>query len=239
MNLPKVATVILHYGKIELTQRLHAQLKEKNEQIFVLDNCSPHPYPAAWLRLEQNLFWAGALDYCLHYFQNQGYDYLWFLNNDLYFVSNLPIVSRVRARLAYLEKKYAKIGIYSPCVSQNPYHAQMVKRYAQGWARVAYVDGIALLINLQCFNELKELDYAENVYGYGVDIWLSYRASQLGWFVVVDQEVEVKHFYHYTAKNVTGFLARARQVQQKYLKERLGPNFKTQLDAFQKIIEPL
>ena len=230
----KIGLCILHYGNPALTRRLHQQLLQGEPgsingvapNVYVLDNAAPTPYENAWQRLDENIYWPGALNYALLPFKKMGYTHLWFFNNDAYFISKAPYLERTAGRLAQMEKILGRVGVYAPSVPLNPYHPQMVVNPAAQCRVVSYVDGIAPLLNLECVSSIGGLDAGANTYGYGVDIWLGLRAKQAGWGVLVDHQVSVKHIYHSTAKTVDGFLAQAAQAEQVYLTQRLGPDYK-------------
>ncbi|HDQ41400.1 MAG TPA: hypothetical protein ENN39_10285 [Desulfonatronum sp.] len=224
-----LAAVILHYGRPEITKRLHRQLMESDpswlQRIFVLDNHAPQPYPHAWQRLDSNLYWAGALDYCLRFFSSQGWSHVWFMNNDLYFVSPAPHLQRVWSRLQVMEKSIGPVGVYSPSFEQHPYHPQMVAVPGMAYRRAVFVDGVAPLISLDCWRDVGGLDFQDNPYGYGVDVFFSWSAFRGGWPVIVDHEVRVRHVHHSTARTIPGFLKIAASLEQAYLEQRLGPNY--------------
>lgn len=233
----KLAVVILHYGKAALTRRLHTQLLESDPAVaghlFVLDNCAPEQYPDAWLRTDANLYWAGAFEYALQRADAAGYSHVWFLNNDVLFASTPPFIKRVAGRLKRMNDVLGGkgVGVYAPAVLTNPYHPQMVRKEGMQYRTVAYVDGIAPLVSLDCWKALGGLDYAGNPYGYGVDVWFSLCAHRAGWHVVVDHDVAVKHMYHSTAREVSGFMQTAAQAEQAYLAARLGVDYKAQMDS--------
>lgn len=235
----KIAIVILHYGKAALTQRLQSQILQSDPDVaadlFVLDNCAPEQYPLAWHRTQTNLYWAGALDFALKDRGEAGYTHVWFLNNDVLFASTPPFVKRAAGRLARMNTVFGKqqrgaVGIYAPAVLSNPYHPQMVRSEGMQYRTVAYVDGIAPLISVECWKTLGGVDFADNPYGYGVDVWFSLCASKAGWQVVVDHEVAVKHIYHSTAREISGFMQTAAQAESAYLTARLGVDYKAQID---------
>lgn len=237
-----IAIVILHYGKVSLTQRLHMQLMHNDpacaEHLFVLDNCAPEPYPHAWLRTDENLYWAGALEYALRDRQQAGYSHVWFLNNDILFSGTPPYLARVTGRLKRLNTQSMAtggkgVGVYAPAVNANPYHPQMVCAPAMQYRTVTYVDGIAPLVDLTCWQELGGIDMADNPYGYGVDVWFSHCAAQAGWQVVVDHQVTIKHLYHSTAREVDGFLSKAAAAEQGYLSARMGADYKERMRSMQ------
>jgi len=234
---PSLLIVLLHYGPVARTAALHAQLSASDPswgpQVLVLDNASPEPYPDAWVRTGGNLYWAGALDYALQACADLKATHLWFLNNDLLFDSSAPHIARAWERLRHIERKAGRVGVYSPSTLANPYHAQMVCRRGSQWHEAAYVDGIAPLLRLDCVRELGGLDCEGNEYGYGVDVWLSWRARQAGWGVVVDDQVVVRHRYHSTAREQEGFLARAAAAEEPYMARRFGADWRAALKALQ------
>ncbi|MBQ4133528.1 MAG: hypothetical protein IJD04_07350 [Desulfovibrionaceae bacterium] len=228
----KLAACILHYGSPELTERIFLQLRDEPD-VFVLDNAAPEPFPGAWVRLPDNLYWAGALEWAAAHFDAQGYTHLWFLNNDAYFLSRSPIIKITLQRLARMEKMLGRVGIYTPAVSASPYHPQMVQNRAVQCRQTAVVDGIAPLLNLQCLREIGGVDASDNPWGYGVDLWLSVRAGRAGWLNLVDNQVVVRHNYHSTAARIHGFMERAALAEVAFLKARLGRDYKNKIQELQ------
>lgn len=223
-----IFVVILHYGPVEQTQRLHEQLLTSNtalkEKILVFDNASPIPYPGVWLRAERNLYWAGALERVMEILASHGASHVWFLNNDVVFTSKPPYLERATARLRRAEKLIGPVGIYAPAVTTNPYHPQMIVNPKGQFREVRYVDGIAPLISVNFWKQAG-LDYAGNPYGYGVDLCFSLQARKFGFTCVLDHQVVLRHRYHSTARNVKGFLATAAVAEKAYLTQRLGPEY--------------
>ena len=237
----RLALCILHYGKASLTESLHRHFLEAEPvlagDMLVLDNASPEPYPNAWQRLPENLYWAGALAWSLDALGAAGYTHVWFCNNDAFPVSAPPYLKRVVARWQALEKTGAatgsKVGILSPSFTANPYHSQMVQRSGGLCRRANYVDGIAPVISLECVAALGGLDYTGNSYGYGVDVWLSLQAARAGWGVWVDDNLVLRHRYHTAAREKTGFFAQAAEAEQAYMTARLGPGWRDTLKDLQ------
>lgn len=231
------AVVILHYGDPDRTRRLHDQLRRDDPKgtvpVLVLDNAAPRPYPGAWQRLERNLFWAGAFDHAARVLAGAGQTHLWFCNNDIAFVSKPPHLRRALGRLARLEATLGPVGLYSPAFLRSPYHPQMVAREGGQYREVAVMDGVAPLLNLSCLAALGGLDFADNPYGYGVDIVLSARAHAAGWHLVVDHQVVVSHRHHTAAREIPGFLDTAATAEAAYLTARLGPEYRTRIKEWQ------
>lgn len=236
----RLAVCILHYGQSALTERLHTQFLQadpgRSGDIFVLDNASPEPYAAAWKRLDENLYWAGAFEWAAGEFERGGYTHLWFCNNDITFISAPPYCQRAEARIRWLEKQ-GPVGAYSPSATSNPYHSHMVSRLGEECVKAMYVDGIAPVVSLECMRSLGGLDCGGNVYGYGVDVWLSYRAAKAGWGVWVDHALVLRHKYHATAKEQPGFLAKAGALEDIYMIKRFGPAWRETLAAMQTMQE--
>jgi GT2 family glycosyltransferase len=222
--------VILHYGAVERTMRLHRQLLASDpgerERILVFDNCAAQPYPEAWMRSERNLYWAGAFETTVETLAARGATHVWFLNNDLEFMTRSPIIGRVRERLARAERLLGPVGVYSPAVTSNPYHPQMVELRGGQFRQTRYVDGIAPLVSLEFWRRAGGLDHEGNPYGYGVDVWFSSRSAECGFACVVDHQVVVRHRYHSTAREVDGFLEQAAAAEKSFLVLRLGHDYR-------------
>ena len=238
---PHIMICILHYGDPSITRRLHRQMLDADpdwgEHIRVLDNAAPQAYDEAWERLPENIYWTGALDFALNRAREEDYSHLWFFNNDVVFTSAPPYLTRAKERLERLRKLCGPVGVYAPAVERNPYHPQMVRNAAAQWRRAAYMDGIAPLLSLDAVQAVGGLDFGENIYGYGVDIWLSLRMFRAGWAVLVDHQMALKHHYHATARRVEGFLGLAAQAENAFLTERLGLDYKDQIKALQQDIQ--
>lgn len=229
----RLVTVILHYGPVERTAPLHRQLlaADPEEDIRVFDNAASEAYPGAWARAESNLFWAGAFEHVMWTLAEQGASHVWFLNNDLRFVSKAPLIGRARIRLGRAERLEGPAGVYSPAATSNPYHPQMVERPDWQFSLVRYVDGIAPLVSVEYWRRAGGIDFGANPFGYGVDIWFSSRARDHGFSCVVDHQLVVRHAYHSSAREEDGFLARAAEAESAYLSDRMGLGYKDAVSA--------
>lgn len=222
-----ILAVVLHYGDPALTRRVQSALVQKDGEhaVLVLDNAAPAPYEGAW-RLPENVFWGGALERALELARERCFPYLWFCNNDIEFLappSAPPLLDRVAGRLARMEKVCGRpVGLWAPAVTSSPYHPQMLHKPGLQYRRVACMDGIAPLMRVDCVAAVGGLDVGGNARGYGLDLWLSLRAYEAGWPVLVDQQVVVRHRYHTTARSVNGFLEQAAQDEERYMRARLG-----------------
>jgi GT2 family glycosyltransferase len=236
MRKPVLGVVILHYGDPDLTARIHNQLLAADplwaSQIMVLDNASPTPYPRAGFRLPENIYWGGALEWALSWAAKRDCTHLWFLNNDIYFVSRPPHIERAWKRVSRLNRKHGRLGIYAPAVERNRYHPQMEADSRAQYRLVQVADGIAPMFDLDCVREVG-LDIMDNPFGYGVDLALSMNAHKAGWPVVVDHQVRIRHIYHSTARRVEGFLDIAARAQDAYMAAKLGPDWRSAVEAAQ------
>lgn len=225
------AIVILHYGDPGLTQRLHRQLQAQGahwqERLFVLDNASPSPYPKAWVRLPENMYWAGALAWCVEEMRTQRYTHLWFLNNDLWFTGKPKFLDLAWQRLQVVESRSGQqVGAYAPAVVRHPYLPQMVQVPDKQLRRVLLLDGVAPLLYLPAVEDAGGVDWEDNPRGYGVDLWLSLRLHRAGWPLLVDHQVAIRHEHHSAAKQDPAFLPLAADYEDAYLRARLGPDWR-------------
>lgn len=220
-------TVILHYGDVRSTARLHEQFAAQSRcgDVRVLDNAAPEPYPRAWKRLDANAYWAGALAQMLEQAEAEGFSHLWFVNNDIVFMRSGALVGYAWHRLRQIEARIGRVAIYSPAVTANPYHAHMIRLPGGDFRTVSYVDGIAPLISLDYWRAAG-LDWVDNPIGYGVDVAFSLQASPLGWNLVVDHTLCMRHRYHETARTIPGFLDAAARMEHDYLTNRLGSDYR-------------
>lgn len=227
----RLLTVILHYGDPRSTARLYGQLAAQSGgmDVRVLDNAAPEAFGGAWKRLPENVYWAGALSRTLVEAEAEGFSHLWFLNNDIVFLRSGPLVGYAWHRLGQIEARSGRIAVYSPSVTANPYHRQMERLEGGNYRTVSYVDGIAPLISLDYWREAG-LDVAGNPIGYGVDVFFSLQAPRLGWSLVVDHTVVMRHRYHETARSVPGFMDEAARQEHAFLNARLGPDHRRTLN---------
>jgi hypothetical protein len=224
-------TVILHYGSVARTERLHRQLLAGDPslagKILVFDNHSPYIYENAWRRAQRNLYWAGALEQVMGILADKGASHVWFLNNDAFFVSKPPYLERACLRLMRAERLIGPVGVYSPAVTANPYHPQMVERPGGQFRQVRYLDGIAPLISVDFWRRAGGIDFTGNPYGYGVDVWFSSRAGDFDLACVVDHQVVIRHQYHSTAREMDGFMEQAAEAERFFLTDRFGPGYRS------------
>lgn len=227
-----------------MTRRVVTQLLELDPEaeVLILDNAAPRPYENAWIRLEENVFWTGALDFAIQKSRKEGFTHLWFLNNDLYFTGAGPYISRVQATLKRLEqmsKTTGPTGVYSPAIEKNPYHPQMRPLFKASLHLVRIIDAVAPVFNLTCLEEIGGLDAEDNPLGYGVDVWICSRALEAGWNLVVDSSLSLRHLHHSSAGRIPNFLEQAAALEENYLRTRLGDNFRHKISEQKKIVEEL
>ena len=240
----RALAVILHYGRPELARQLAESLirpePEVRERVLVYDNAAPEPYAGAWRRAPENLYWAGALAWCLEAAREKGFTHLWFLNNDIRFVSPPPFLSRAEACLVELERRLGKtVALWSPAALRNPYHPQMCPAADAEAVLTPLVDGIAPLLSLDAVDAVGGVDAGDNPRGYGADMWLSLRLARAGWATVVDRRLAVRHRYHTTARAVPGFMETAAAQEDAFLTRRLGPGWRNVLEQLKRKVTPL
>lgn len=227
-----LGVVVLHYGDPQRTARLAAQMEEglASGVVRVLDNAAPMPFAGAWVRLPENRFWGGALVWAAQRMRQEGFSHLWFVNDDLTWMTPRPIV-RAWARLGKISAAVGPVAVYSPAFTAHPYHPQMVVRRDGDFRTVRFCDGVAPIMHLD-FLATCGVHWEDNLPGYGVDVVLSARAVDLGWQVVVDHQVVARHVFHASARRDPQFLERAARLEAAFLTRYLGPNFREVLQRW-------
>jgi len=222
----RLAAVVLHFGDPRRTAQVVEQLRRgaAPETVRVLDNAAPQPFPDPWVRLPENLYWGGALAWTVARLRDEGYSHVWFLNDDVTFLTPTPVPT-AWMRLGEIQALVGRVAVYSPAWTAHPYHPQMVVRLGGNFRCVRFCDGAALLVHLGYVVE-SQVAWEDNPAGYGVDVVLSGKASCLGWKVVVDDRLLARHLFHASARKDPGFLHWAAQLEAAYLTRHLGPDFR-------------
>ena len=193
-NSTRTLVVILNHNLPEYTRKVHQQLApfvNSTHDLLVLDNGSTGKgiYANADVRLEQNLFWGGALNWAFKYVLDRPeYDSLLFLNNDIE-LNGLGFVQELRRVL--FEEDHAVI---SPCISgyAQPY-TQMQNWGARESRLVRWLDYQAPLFHRKFIEEVRQFDEAI-IHGWGQPTASMVVCEKKGWTTAVVDWVSIVHY---------------------------------------------
>ncbi|MCB1192939.1 MAG: glycosyltransferase family 2 protein [Leptospiraceae bacterium] len=212
MTPVKIGIIVLHYGKVELTDRCITSLLNVNEppfEILVVDNKSPESFQNSIydkdksihkIYSESNLGFSGGNNLGIKFFlQQEGFTHILFLNND-------TIVDKKFLDVLYRASLEFEIGIFAP-VLFNPetsqpnefggeldsfkmYFYELTKPPAEN-SKVTFLCGGCLFYSIKTFFKLGFWD--EQFFMYSEDMDYSIRANKLEIPLVVCPKAIVYH----------------------------------------------
>lgn len=219
----KTAVFILNHNLPEATDALHSALEPYqgcDYDLFVLDNGSAEAGIARQTthRLEENLFWGGALNWAFRFIiENGKYDSLLFLNNDLS-LNGANFVSRLRQEL--LSEPYRLV---SPCLAGPPQPwPQMQCWYTGSMRPVKWIDMQAPLFHRKLVERIGQFDKSLQ-YGWGQELVCAHICGINSWPIGVADHICVEHLGSATLKNLLareGFNGRPQTLSREEFEKR-------------------
>lgn len=190
----KTLAIILNHNLPEFTDPLFKELNQYKSDDFdleVMDNGSQEKYISKHtsIRYDQNLFWGGALNKAFEMvLQNDKYDSLLFLNNDLE-VNGKIFVKSLRHEL--FRKNFA---IVSPCIAGKaaPW-PQMQNWGSKGTRVVKWIDNQAPLFHRKIIEAIGQFDEAIN-FGWGQELLCHDICRDHNWKIGVCDHISIIHF---------------------------------------------
>lgn len=207
----KIGIIILHYGKVESTDKCLESLsniKEPPIEILVIDNCSPEPFRNSKyynntfiqkIYSNKNLGFSGGNNLGINFFLKQNVTHILFLNNDTIVESD------------FLEKLYEcslnyKIGMFSPVLydikTKSPmefggeldsfkmYFYELPNVPNQD-ATVSFLCGGCILYSMETFKKVGYWD--EQFFMYSEDMDYCIRANRIHVPLIICTKAKVYH----------------------------------------------
>lgn len=181
-----IKTVIMSHNTPDTTEKLYNQLSQV-AQVNVFDSGSDvDKIPNCPCEKCGNLYWTGCWVKAINKYRDA--DFLWVLGGDVSLKSEPWMYYKVMEDVA----KY-KIGCWSPAVSGRC-RGVMSEEKARGkvWS-VYHVEGIAMAVSGHLLKDMSFTIPSGNVFGWGVDVWMSLMGWEGGMRNVVDGRVVVGH----------------------------------------------
>lgn len=199
----KTLAIILNHNLPEYTNFLYNELKRhqtENYDVMIFDNASsPDGKPdVIHLETEENCYVGGAFNLLFEYMlDNEEYDSLLFLNNDL-IVHGYNFIETLRKEM--FENDYT---ILSPSVLQIRLEPDMWKQMhnygTQNVRDVPWVDFMSPLIHRRLIEEIKQFDN-RLIYGWGLDIYAGLVCEKKGWKIGIVDYLTIAHLVAKTTK---------------------------------------
>jgi len=203
----KTLAVILQHNTPQHTNVLYELLKpyENEHYDLVVLDCGSLPEKQSkytTLKLEENVFFGGALDVMFNYIlENDLYDSLLFLNNDLIVGYNF---------VSSLKKQLDKFDIITPCIIQpektQNHWKQMLPWGTNTTREVKWVDLQCPLISKRFIKHIFDTKTTENcidpllIRGWGIELYFGVVCETQNWKIGVCDYIPAVHLGSMTLK---------------------------------------
>ena len=190
LNLPEFSNLLfINIDKNIDKELFDIKILDNGSEIEMRDKLCSKP-----IQIEKNLFFGGGLQYAFDYIlDNQDkYDGLIFLNNDIWFKTNNFFETLVK------ESKENNYKISSPSIFNmninNEYHAwkQMFCYNSKVPREAKWVDFVCPYIHIDIIKQYKVPD--ELKYGFGIDFDICMKCEELGYKVAIFDYLPIIHY---------------------------------------------
>lgn len=207
--MTKTAAFILNHNLPEYTDMLFESLRpyaREDYDLFVLDNGSHIDGTSKYtsFRLTENVYFGGGFNAGMqHVLENEEYDSMLFLNNDLT-VHPYNFVKGLRNAMCDDHHNIMLYDVVSPCFYNIEPLGQCHWKTMHNWGattprEVSFIDFQCPLISKRLLKEVGEID-ADLIYGWGVDALFALTAKRLGYKMAVLDSLCVLHHNSMTVK---------------------------------------
>jgi len=190
----RTLAIILNHNLPELTDLLYDSLNgQENDEydLFIMDNGSRPDLQSAStsIYLEKNIFWGGALNEAFKIvLENQQYDSLLFMNNDIEINGNV-FIGALRKEL--FQNNFA---IVTPCIAGKPNPWKQMQNWSSGKTRIVkWIDNQSPLIHRKLIEEIGQFDDSL-IYGWGQELICYDVCSQNNWHIGVCDFITMIHY---------------------------------------------
>ena len=176
------------------------KLLESFPDLRIYDCSTKNPYEGPNLieRIENKGFTANW-NYIFGKFLETGYEYIWMTNNDIEI--EVATVQRMLDVITENPKAGATVASYNS-------HHQPLRNHGKGVRPVPFMEQTSPLYRREVIAQLKEklgeVLYSPNIMGWGADVISSYEIRNLGYNLLVIDDVEFHHFIAGNAKVAYG-----------------------------------
>lgn len=238
--MSKTAVFILNHNLPDYTDMLYKSLKPYERydyDLYVIDNGSSNEGRSKYtsFELNENVYFGGGFNSAMQFtLENEQYDSMLFLNNDLT-VHPYNFVRSLREEMfeevfldkyGYQEEKY---DIVSPSFYNIEPNGQCHWKSMHSWGsknvrQVDYIDFQCPLISRRLLEQIKEID-ADLLYGWGICFYFALVAKENNWKLGMVDRCCVLHHNSLTVKrgvaglDIQTYCRRAEEGQFKFFKK--------------------
>lgn len=190
----RTLAIILNHNLPELTDSLYASLnRQENDEfdLFIMDNGSRNDLQSTStsIFLEKNIFWGGALNEAFKIvLDNQQYDSLLFMNNDIEVNGNV-FIGALRKELFQND-----LAIVTPCIAGKPNPWKQMQNWGSNKIRkVKWIDNQAPLFHRKLIEEIVQFDDSL-IFGWGQELICHEVCNKNNWHIGVCDFITMIHY---------------------------------------------
>jgi hypothetical protein len=185
--------IISWAGQHENAVHIARQLARKNLKVFIVFS-DPDPdlqleAPCELVRRPDELFWGDKFQACMN---ACGDDPMLVIHADCTYEDWGQLVDQCHKTVADIPM----IGVWAPLVDWVPWTMKMVeiaKLNGTALSIVTRTDGIVFYLSPQIIQRMRLADYADNVYGRGIELMSVAASYARGRIAVIDRSMKVQH----------------------------------------------
>jgi hypothetical protein len=190
MTKDEVLVCIFNYRHDDNAKRW-VKLLNNNFTVKVLDSGNDH-IEDEFIRFD-NIYYSGLINEAKKLATEKPYKYIGIICSDVEIEDKY--VNVLIEKVNNLENE--KIGIWQPGLTKQSKHTWAYKKCLdEDKTRfiVSFIDGFCYFVCAELFtNELPPIDTSVNLYGYGIDLYLSLKSNEKDFINVIDTGVRVYH----------------------------------------------
>lgn len=188
----KILSVIMCHNTAESTEKIRLELTKYSDSVFVIDSGSEEnkrAFDRANTIYKENLYWSGCWNLAGEIFLESDADVLWVIGGDIQLLNKGS---------DYFEcmRSASPFGLWHPVVEGRCVEFMSKKNFdGKDILNVWRLEGIALAVSrgvLLSFYDNNCL-IEGNKFGWGVDVWMSWKSRLNGNLNILDNRVSLNH----------------------------------------------
>lgn len=180
-----------HENAVNIANELEKEIDNKSIYIVYSDPNENYILNSSYnlLKRSNNLFWEDKFKTCL---DNSKSDLMYVIHADC---KSDDWISQIK-RCQEIMSEDQKIGVWSPIIDYTDWHysiTTILELEEKSLNIVAQTDGIVFCINEFIQNRMRELNYQNNIYGWGINQFINAICFSKNFYSVVDKTQFIEH----------------------------------------------